>query len=207
MGLSNDSKSGSVTRVHIPFAWRLPLIVGSFCLLAALAGDAGRAWLRWDRSGIEEGEIWRLVTGHLVHLTWPHFLLNTVGLILVWLLVGHRLSTLRWIQTVVVSMAGMGLAFWYLEPQLQWYVGLSGVLHGLLMAGLIMGIPSSTRESLIIGTFVVAKLAYEQLAGPLPGSEASSGGPVLVNAHLYGTISAALMAVFYQIRVRTARDI
>jgi len=207
MGLSNDSKSVTETRFAIAETWRVAAVLGGFCLLAALAGDAGRQWLRWDRSAIADGEIWRLVTGHLVHMNWSHFWLNAVGLVLVWLLVGERFSSRTWLGIIVVTIAGVNLGFWYLDPQLQWYVGMSGLLHGLLMAGLVMGLSSEARESLLIGAFVVAKLIFEQISGSLPGSEMASGGPVIVNAHLYGSVSATVAAVVYLIRVRAARTI
>ena len=86
-------------------------------------------------------------------------------------------------------------------------MGMSGLLHGLLIAGLIVGLPSAAWESLVIAAFVVAKLVYEQSIGPLPGSESTSGGPVIVNAHLYGTISATVIGVFFLLRIRMARAI
>ncbi|NOX70046.1 MAG: rhombosortase [Gammaproteobacteria bacterium] len=207
MGLSNDLKSVMVRRFAMAGTWRIAAVLGGFSLLAALAGDAGRQWLRWDRGAIADGEIWRLVSGHLVHMNWSHFGLNAAGLILVWLLVGERFSSRNWVWIVVVTIAGTDLGFWFLDPQLQWYVGMSGLLHGLLMAGLVMGVLSEPRESLLIGAFVVAKLAFEQLSGSLPGSEMASGGPVIVNAHLYGSISATVVAIIYLIRVRAARTI
>lgn len=207
MGLSNDLKSVTVRRFAMAECWRVAAVLGGFSLLAALAGDAGRQWLRWDRTAIADGEVWRLVTGHLVHMNGSHFWLNAVGLILVWLLVGERFSTRAWAGVIVVTVAGIDLGLWFLDPQLQWYVGMSGLLHGLLMAGLVMGLPAERREALFIGTFVVAKLIFEQLAGSLPGSEMASGGPVIVNAHLYGAVSATIAAVIYSIRVRAARTI
>ena len=50
-------------------------------------------------------------------------------------------------------------------------------------------------ESLVICAVVVAKLAYEQIVGPLPGSESVAGGVVVVNSHLYGAVGGALAAV------------
>jgi len=207
MGLSNDSKSVTETRFALAETWRVAAILGGICLFTALAGDAGRQWLRWDRSAIADGEIWRLVTGHLVHMNWSHFWLNAIGLMLVWLLVGERFSSRSWLGIIAVIIAGTDLGFWFLDSQLQWYVGMSGLLHGLLMAGLVMGLRSAPRESLLIVAFVVAKLIFEQISGSLPGSEMASGGPVIVNAHLYGSVSATIAAVVYWIRVRAARAI
>ena len=44
----------------------LALILG-----LALAGEAPRELLRWDRAGIADFELWRLVSGHFVHLDNP----------------------------------------------------------------------------------------------------------------------------------------
>ena len=76
-----------------------------------------------------------------------------------------------------------------------WYVGLSGVLHGLLVAGAMQGFRTLPSESAIILALVTGKLAWEQLSGPLPGSESVSGGDVVVNAHLFGAIGGAIAGV------------
>jgi rhomboid family GlyGly-CTERM serine protease len=207
MGLINGLISDAAKRRQISQTWLLPAVIAIFCLATALAGEEGREWLRWDRDALVGGQLWRVVTGHFVHLSWPHFLLNLGAFFLVWMIVGDRLATRIWILLITVCVAGMGLGFWFMEHELQWYVGMSGLLHGLLMAGLIVGIRSSPTESLLIGSFVVAKLVFEQLSGPLPGSESVSGGAVIVDAHLYGALSGTIFAVFYLIRVGAVRDI
>ena len=88
----------------------------------------------------------------------------------------------------------MDAGFWFLYPDLDWYVGLSGFMHGLLAAGLVVGIANRDRESIILAVLVLAKLLWEQTSGPLPGSESTSGGSVIVNAHLYG-VAGGLLAV------------
>ncbi|MDH5323713.1 MAG: rhomboid family intramembrane serine protease, partial [Gammaproteobacteria bacterium] len=97
--------------------------------------------------------------------------------------------------------------FWYLQPQLSWYVGLSGLLHGLLAAGTVSGIRHRQVECSIIAAFLLGKLVYEQLFGALPGSEASSGGNVVVAAHLYGTLGGALAGLLFALRKSSAAPI
>ena len=82
------------------------------------------------------------------------------------------------------------------------YVGLSGLLHGLLAAGVVAGLGPRRREPQILAVILAAKIAYEQLAGPLPGSESTTGGTVIVAAHAYGAIAGALCAGILRIRVR-----
>ena len=182
-------------------AWLLPILLSGIALLLLATGDGGRELLRYDRSGISGGEVWRLVTGHLVHLGTSHTLLNIAGLLLVWFLVGASLSMLRWAWVLVGSILAVSTGLWIFSPQVGWYVGLSGVLHGLLAAGVIAQFRQRTLESAVIAIFVVGKVVFEQLAGPLPGSESTSGGNVVVDAHLYGLLGGALVGLAL-IRVR-----
>jgi len=207
MGLINLLISDAAKRRRTSQSWLLPAVIAIFCLAAALAGEEGREWLRWDRGALANGQLWRAVTGHFVHLSWSHFLLNLGAFFLVWMIVGDRLAPRIWVLVIAVCVAGMGLGFWFMAHELQWYVGMSGLLHGLLMAGLIVGIRSFPTESLLIGSFVMTKLIFEQFSGPLPGSESVSGGAVIVDAHLYGALSGAIFAALYLIRVRAVRDI
>lgn len=172
--------------------WQVPLLLAAASAAAAAAGDTGRAALRWEREAIADGEIWRLLTGHLAHLSTSHLLLNLAGLALVWLLVGERCSPLRWWLVTGFSVACIDAGFWFLDPGLAWYVGLSGLLHALLLAGAIASARAAPLEAAVLGGLVIVKVAIEQLAGPLPGSEAASGGPVVVNAHLYGAVAGLL---------------
>jgi hypothetical protein len=71
---------------------------------------------------------------------------------------------------------------------------MSGLLHAVLVAGVASRIRDAPSESLALGVIVAGKIAWEQLAGPLPGSELSAGGPVVVNAHLYGAIAGIVAA-------------
>jgi hypothetical protein len=45
----------------------------------------------------------------------------------------------------------------------------------------------------MLAAVLVAKLIYEQCFGALPFSSVSTGGTVIVDAHLYGALAGALM--------------
>jgi rhomboid family GlyGly-CTERM serine protease len=187
---------------HALSDWSLPIGMISVAGLLALSGESGRQWARYERSGIESGELWRLISGHLAHLTAPHFALNAAGLVLVWYLVGACFETRRWLPMALAIIAGIDLGFWALEPQLSWYVGLSGLLHGLLAAGIVGSFRANHRDMWPLAMLLVAKIAYEQFVGPVPGSEFSAGGDVVVAAHFYGAVSGAIAGMFTPIRVR-----
>lgn len=199
MGLG---KGEEMRRGALPVqAWLVPGIVLLIALALMLSGDSGREWLRFDRGGIAAGEVWRLLTGHFVHLGVSHTLLNLAGLVLVWILVGRTFTRPQWVYVMAGSVAAIDLGLWFGATQLEWYVGLSGLLHGMLAAGIAGGLADRSYEALVLAIVVAGKLAWEQLVGPLPGSEASSGGAVIVDAHLYGVIGGAAVAAAI-IRVR-----
>lgn len=177
--------------------WLLPASLVIVLLGLQAGGDTARLALRYDREMIAAGDVFRLLTGHLVHLGWPHLLLNAFGLLLVWFLVGRSHQWWRWLAFVAASVAVIDVGFWHLMPQLEWYVGLSGVLHGVLAAG-VVGLWSSQRlEALILTVALVSKLMYESVIGPLPGSENTAGGIVITEAHLFGAIGGGITALIF----------
>jgi len=176
-------------------------------LLLLLGGETAREGFRFDRTGIASGELWRLATGHFVHLGWPHFALNAAGLGLVWYLVGNVFDWRQWLVIGAVSVLTMDLGLWYFDPELGWYVGLSGLLHGILAAGLTERLRKPDAGTLLLAALLLGKLAWEQISGPLPGSEGTAGGTVVVDSHLFGALGGALTALALRIRVRPAAPI
>ena len=136
-----------------------------------------------------------------MHLGWSHLVLNLAGLALILWVVGGAYACRRWLLIAAISLVAIDLGFWWLDPSLQWYVGLSGLLHGLLAAGLLKGAIARDPEALVLAALVLAKLAWEQFAGPLPGSAETAGGNVIVNAHLYGAVGGLLGALLVGRRV------
>ena len=185
MGLNQGHKNSRAR-------WILAAVVAAIALALQLGEFGVREVLAWDRDGLASGQAWRLLSGHFVHLGWSHLLLNLAGLALVAWLVGKRFSWQRWLVIGAFSIAAIDAGFWFLYPNLGWYVGLSGMLYGLLVAGLLAGVLQRDREAIILSVFIVAKLAWEQLVGPLPASESTAGGRVIVEAHLYGALGGLL---------------
>ena len=181
--------------------WIAAAVLAALAIVLESGGDGFRSVLAWDRAAIGTGELWRLVSGHLVHLGWSHLVLNLAGLALILWVVGGAYACWRWLLIAVISLVAIDLGFWWLDPSLEWYVGLSGLLHGLLAAGLLRGAIARDPEALVLAALVLAKLAWEQFAGPLPGSAETAGGNVIVNAHLYGAVGGLLGALLVGRRV------
>ena len=174
--------------------WLAVIALGGLCAILQ-AGGLVHA-LRYDRAALAHGELWRALTGHIVHLGWMHLALNLAGLVLVSALVGASLSLAGWVLAFLLASVSISGGLWLFRPDVVWYVGLSGVLHGLLVAGAVTALrdPHERRFMLLVLVVVAAKLTWEQTVGPTPGTAALAGGPVVVDAHLFGAIGGLVSA-------------
>lgn len=174
---------------------RLWACVAGLLALAGLAQAGGLVpLLRYSRDGIAAGEAWRLVTAHLVHLGPAHLGLNALGTILVAALVGHHLRPLAWAATWLACALAVSAGLWWFAPSVGWYVGLSGVLHGLLVAGALAALDDGRERVFAVAVLAVVaiKLAWEGLAGATPGTAALAGGPVVTDSHLFGAVGGTV---------------
>lgn len=173
----------------------LPAIIAVICITITISGETVSNALRYDALAINNGEIWRLFTAHFVHLTWSHLWLNLAGLLLVFVFFGKCISSTSWLIYISINTLTISLLIYFLNPEIVWYVGLSGVLHGLFIIGGIADIQYRKWEGIGFTSIIIAKVIYEQIAGPLPGSEETAGGPVLVDAHFYGVIIGLVLSL------------
>jgi rhomboid family GlyGly-CTERM serine protease len=150
---------------------------------------------RYDRSLVEQGHWWLFITGNLVHLGWGHLVLNLAGLAMVWWFFIDDLNVWEWLLALLISGLFVTLGLYLFDPYLIWYVGLSGLLHGLFVAGGVRLLSKEFGFALLLLVVLAGKLAYEQFFGSLPGTSEMSGGPVVVNAHLYGAIGGVVSGV------------
>jgi rhomboid family GlyGly-CTERM serine protease len=176
--------------------WALPALIALVLLGLMLGGEPAASALRYEREAVLSGEIWRLLTAHLVHADWAHLAWNLAGLVLVFALFAGEYSLRDWLLVMLASTVAIDLGFLLLEPDLTWYVGLSGALHGVMAAGLVAWL-RERRDPLTIGVaaIFVAKLAWEHLRGALPFTAETLAVPVIHEAHTYGAIGGALCAL------------
>ena len=126
--------------------------------------------LAFDRAAIFQGELWRLATGHLVHLDWSHLAANVAALLCLGSLVesgtnNGRRSLLTVLSISVVTVSIILLAT---SPATAFYAGLSGALNGLF-AYVCLHFYARTRNAiwplLLIGDLV--KIGWETVFGPI----------------------------------------
>jgi rhomboid family GlyGly-CTERM serine protease len=177
--------------------WLPPLAVMALVLLLGLGGEVVREALSYNRMAIGHGEVWRLVTGNLVHLGWWHLFLNELGLLVLVLLCPERLSPAVWVRRILFLGIGMSLALYFFVTDVLWYVGMSGVIHGLFVLGL--GRQALRKDLIAIAclAYLVGKIAWELVMGAPVSDEELIGGAVLVESHLYGVLSAVVYGLLF----------
>ncbi|MEZ5513592.1 MAG: rhombosortase [Steroidobacteraceae bacterium] len=173
------------------------LVLAALLLLPELGGETVRLTLRYDRAGLESFQIYRLLTAHIVHLDLEHAVLNALGLVLMWALFARDFSPGRWLLIWLAASLTVSAGLWWLSPQIDWYVGASGALHGVLAAGTLAHLRRRDLDGWILAAFLVAKLSYEQWQGAMP-FEAS--GLTLSIAHLYGALGGLAAALLVRSR-------
>jgi rhomboid family GlyGly-CTERM serine protease len=162
-------------------------------LVAASAGiqtsPVVQANLEFDRQAIAAGEVWRLLTGNLVHYDWWHWAVN-VGTFAALCWIGQgRARGLAWVILASGLAIGAGLYLW--AGQIPTYRGISGVACALFAWALVvMAIQDGGLRAVawLIGLLLWAgKAAYEWQTGRvlLPTS-APAGVEVLVLVHVVG---------------------
>jgi rhomboid family GlyGly-CTERM serine protease len=183
-----DSHEQNVTAVveQRRRGWPVLLGIGLVTLAVAFGGDELRLLGRYDRAALADGQYWRLLTGHVMHLGWGHLWPNLAALAVIGALFDDVLDRFAWVAIAIAAALAIDGGLYLLDPQVDWYVGLSGVLHGLVAGGALALALAGQRLGVWLLAGVCAKLVFEQLAGPLPFTAAATGGPVIVAAHLYG---------------------
>jgi rhomboid family GlyGly-CTERM serine protease len=90
----------------------------------------------------------------------------------------------------LICLVGVSTGLLVLAPDVRWYVGLSGTLHGMLACGAIRA-ARRTRQPIwwVVLALLAAKVAWEQLRGAHGSLEEIIGARVIVQAHLWGAVS------------------
>ena len=168
-------------------------------LLAALgvilglcaSGESGREALRYQRVALAHGQWWRLLTAHLMHLSIAHALLNSAGLVLLWMLFAREFPARRWAWILLTSSAAIDAGLWFLRPAVDWYLGASGVLHGALAAGAVAMYRRGDGLGAGLLLLLIVKLINEQYSG---ASVFAGDLPLVPDAHLFGALGGLIGA-------------
>ncbi len=141
------------------------------------------------------GEIWRTLSGHLAHLSWTHWLLNTVGVLLLQRYYGKYFS--QWQQllaALVFIMLTISLCLIIFSQELKWYGGLSGVLIGLFYFSALQDYQHNKLFNGIAIAMFSLYIAMQQFSGELREG-LTNQVTVATRAHLFGALAGALWLI------------
>jgi|GEM_PF-208161 len=163
--------------------------------LAHLLPEAAREWLLYDRGAIAAGQYWRLLSGHFLHTNLNHFLVNVAALAILCYMFAPYLSARKAAGILLLLCVLCGAGLFAFAGDLQRYVGLSGVLHGLVVWGSVVDIRRGERLGLVLLLGTAAKIAWEQLGGDTSATAALIDADVAIAAHLWGAVAGLLIAL------------
>ena len=174
--------------------WRF---VGIFVAIAVVLQIIGPEYFRYQSDWPQSGQLWRVVSAHWVHVGWMHLLLNTLGLAICVTLTTPGSSLQRWFVQSLLLAVGISLLCTLQNPEISWYAGFSGVLFGLYF---LCAHDLYRRDRLIavlVASAIVIKVLLEQYTDIDVDSSALIGARVIVDAHLYGLLSAMAIALVW----------
>ena len=174
----------------------ISLLVSGILFMLAAFSDISFPLLSLERDKVANGEIWRILTSNFVHFGWPHTLMNLAAFLIAGLILLDGISANRFISLLFVCCFSVGLGIYYLNPEYGVYAGLSGSIHGLIIAGLLLNTRHANWVNGVFIALIFGKIFYEHqsnyratdLQNLLPV-------PVAYDAHLYGAIAGLAFGV------------
>lgn len=173
---------------------KITLGLAALILILGLVPSWSVPALEFNRSSITDGQWWRLITGHWVHYGLYHLAMNASAFVLCGYILLRGLPAHHYVLLLCTCLLGVGGGLYWLSPQPHTYAGLSGALHGLITAGLILRYPQAPWLSSAALVLLVGKLAHEQSAHFDPYHPLLLA-PVAVNAHCYGAVIGTIFGL------------
>lgn len=181
--------------------WVSFALAATSLLLFAVFGGKPEAFI-YDRELIENGELWRLATGHFVHLDHQHLLTNVGALIALGFLYetspygGARRLLLG---CFVLSGTLISSALFLGDPKTQFYCGLSAILNTLYVVTMIaMWRETRSQIWLVALGLLFAKTGCETLFGSIFSNTLE--WPPHIGAHLTGILAGILPLSLHHFR-------
>ncbi|GAB2929292.1 rhombosortase [Rheinheimera gaetbuli] len=176
-------------RFHLPYLFLALLLV-----LLFLLPDTVQQALQYQRDAIRNGQLWRLLSGHLLHSNHWHLTMNLAGLLLAMLLHSHYYQAVKLYSQLALSVVLISLALYCFSANIVVYVGLSGLLHSMLTLGALRDIQLKMTTGWLLLAGLIVKVGWEQWQGPDQQLAKLINANVATDAHLYGVITGLVVA-------------
>jgi len=173
----------------------VPLIVLLISLISFVFDNSLSELLVYQRTLLMQGEVWRIFSSHFFHTNGFHFLLNAAAVVMLWALHGQFYTIKSYLFVFMMSAITTSIGIHSFSPDIEQYVGLSGVLHGIFIWGAIEDIKAKERTGYLLLLGVILKIAHEQYYGASEDVAVLIGAKVAINAHLWGAVGGVIAVI------------
>lgn len=141
-------------------------------------------------------EHWRWLTAHLTHLNPSHLLLNLSALFALAFICRRQGSTPAFWGAFGFGLLALDAGLAWGGTGIQWYLGLSGCLHGVFAWLVLRGIAEKRGHRPALWLLFALGLLKTWLETGLPlGSPGLAGIPLAPAAHLFGYLGGCAWAL------------
>ena len=178
--------------------YRISLILLSLTSLIFFTLGAVPESLYYNKEAISNGEIWRLVSAHIVHSDLEHLVWNLCALIILSLLIERESRSLL-IAALLTGIVSINYYLWINAIGVINYAGFSGVLNTLLVIALFQQWQKKSHSifmhylPLIIYIFSLLKIVFELFYQQMIFTQTS--WQAVPQVHLVGFIAGTILAV------------
>lgn len=171
------------------------MIVVAACLLFALVPALLIEFLSGDRSAILRGELWRLWSGHLVHFSLRHALIDSATLLVIGTIAEVEFGSRSTALSLLVGAPLISIGTLLASPALFDYRGASCIAVALATA---IGLswwrsrPTSRPVLAILVLCLVAKIGFDAIGMSVTLSALPDGVRVAWQAHLLSGVLGGL---------------
>ena len=184
----------SVRRYHFPY-----LLLALVCVVLTWLPEPLQQLLQYQRDTIGQGQVWRLLTGHLLHSNYWHLVMNMAGLLLAMLLHSHYYRAASLYSQWALCALLIAIAMYFYSADIAIYVGLSGLLHSMLTLGALRDIQLKMLTGWLLLAGLLVKVSVEQWQGPDAQLAQLIDASVAIDAHLYGVIAGLLVGFAFTV--------
>ena len=164
-------------------------------ILIAIFCTYNKELFLYQRTLFDDGQIWRLFSGHFAHLNNKHLLLNLLAWSIIFLLGSNYLSIKKWLALLFILTLSISFGLYYFIPTVIFYGGLSGVLHGYFSYILVALIQSKQKIAWLLLLLLLIKLIIENFSNGSLSSAEYLDIRVISEVHIIGTLVGIFTAL------------
>jgi len=179
---------------HYRISFMLLILISSVFIILGAVPES----LYYNKDAINNGEIWRFVTAHIVHSDLEHLVWNLCALIILSLLIERESRSLL-IAALLTGIVSINYYLWINTIGIINYAGFSGVLNTLLVIALFQQWQKKSCSlfihylPMIIYIFSLLKIVFELFYQQTIFTQIS--WQAVPQVHLVGFIAGTVLAV------------